>query len=39
MLPQNVTLKEYQAFPKENQRPKIENEIYKKDTAIFAKEQ
>jgi transposase len=34
-----VTLKEYKALQKENQRLKIENEILKKATAIFAKEQ
>ena len=36
---QTVTLKEYKALQKENQRLKIENEILKKATAIFAKEQ
>ena len=34
-----VTLKEYKALQKEMQRLKIENEILKKATAIFAKEQ
>ena len=34
-----VTLKEYKDLQKENQRLKIENEILKKATAIFAKEQ
>ena len=34
-----VTLKEYKALQKENQRLRIENEILKKATAIFAKEQ
>ena len=34
-----VTLKEYKALQKEIQRLKIENEILKKATAIFAKEQ
>ena len=33
------TLKEYRALQKEIQRLKIENEILKKATAIFAKEQ
>ena len=32
-------LKEYKALQMENQRLKIENEILKKATAIFAKEQ
>ncbi len=36
---ETVTLKEYKALQKENQRLKIENEILKKATAIFAKEQ
>ena len=36
---ETVTLKEYRALQKENQRLKIENEILKKATAIFAKEQ
>ena len=36
---QTVTLKEYKALQKEIQRLKIENEILKKATAIFAKEQ
>ena len=35
----SVTLKEYRALQKEIQRLKIENEILKKATAIFAKEQ
>lgn len=35
---QSVTLKEYKALQKEIQRLKIENEILKKATAIFAKE-
>jgi len=34
-----LTLKAYKALPKEIQRLKIENEILKKATAIFAKEQ
>lgn len=34
-----VTLKEFKALQKEMQRLKIENEILKKATAIFAKEQ
>lgn len=34
-----ITLKEYKALQKEMQRLKIENEILKKATAIFAKEQ
>lgn len=34
-----VTLKEYKALQKEIQHLKIENEILKKATAIFAKEQ
>ena len=34
-----VTLKEYRALQKEMQRLKMENEILKKATAIFAKEQ
>ncbi len=34
-----VTLKEFKALQKEVQRLKIENEILKKATAIFAKEQ
>lgn len=34
-----VTLKEYRALQKEMQCLKIENEILKKATAIFAKEQ
>ena len=33
---QTVTLKEYKALQKENQRLKIENEILKKATALFA---
>ena len=36
---ETVTLKEFKALQKENQRLKIENEILKKATAIFAKEQ
>ncbi len=36
---ETVTLKEYKALQKENQRLKIENEILKNATAIFAKEQ
>ena len=36
---ETVTLKEYKALQKEIQRLKIENEILKKATAIFAKEQ
>ena len=36
---ETVTLKEFKAIQKENQRLKIENEILKKATAIFAKEQ
>ena len=36
---ETVTLKEYKALLKEIQRLKIENEILKKATAIFAKEQ
>ena len=36
---ESVTLKEYRALPTEIQRLKIENEILKKATAIFAKEQ
>lgn len=36
---ESVTLKEYWALQKEIQRLKIENEILKKATAIFAKEQ
>ncbi len=36
---ETVTLKEYKVLQKENQRLKIENEILKKATAIFAKEQ
>ena len=36
---ETVTLKEYKALQKEFQRLKIENEILKKATAIFAKEQ
>ena len=36
---ESVTLKEYRALLKEIQRLKIENEILKKATAIFAKEQ
>jgi len=34
---ESVTLKEYRALQKEIQRLKIENEILKKATAIFAK--
>lgn len=34
-----VTLKEHKVLQKENQRLRIENEILKKATAIFAKEQ
>ena len=36
---ETITLKEYRALQKEIQRLKIENEILKKATAIFAKEQ
>ena len=36
---ETVTLKEYKAPQKEIQRLRIENEILKKATAIFAKEQ
>ena len=36
---ETATLKEYKALQMENQRLKIENEIFKKATAIFAKEQ
>ena len=36
---ETVTLKEYKALQKEIQSLKIENEILKKSTAIFAKEQ
>ncbi len=36
---ETVTLKDYKALQKEIQRLKIENEILKKATAIFAKEQ
>ena len=36
---ETVTLKEYKDLRKEIQRLKIENEILKKATAIFAKEQ
>ena len=36
---ETVTLKEYRTLQKENQHLKIENEILKKATAIFAKEQ
>ena len=36
---ESVTLKEYRDLQKEIQRLKIENEILKKATAIFAKEQ
>ena len=36
---ESVTLKEYRALQKEIQCLKIENEILKKATAIFAKEQ
>ena len=36
---ESVTLKEYRYLQKEIQRLKIENEILKKATAIFAKEQ
>ena len=36
---ETVTLREYKALQKENQRLKTENEILKKATAIFAKEQ
>lgn len=36
---ETVTLKELKALQKEMQRLKIENEILKKATAIFAKEQ
>ena len=35
---ETVTLKEYKAIQKENQRLKVENEILKKATAIFARE-
>ena len=36
---ETVTIKEFKALQKEMQRLKIENEILKKATAIFAKEQ
>ena len=36
---ETVTLKEYKALQKENKHLQIENEILKKATAIFAKEQ
>ena len=36
---ETVTLKEYRALQKENQRLKTENELLKKATAIFAKDQ
>ena len=36
---ETVTAKEFKALQKENQRLRIENEILKKATAIFAKEQ
>ena len=36
---ETVTLKEYKALQKEIQRLKTKNEILKKATAIFAKEQ
>ena len=36
---ETIALKEYKALQKENQHLKIENEILKKATAIFAKEQ
>lgn len=36
---ETITLKEYKTLQKETQRFKIENEILKKATAIFAKEQ
>lgn len=36
---ETITVKEYKALKKEMQRLKIENEILKKATAIFAKEQ
>nr|WP_318683680.1 transposase [uncultured Acetatifactor sp.] len=36
---ESATLKEFRALGKEIQRLKIENEILKKSTAIFAKEQ
>ena len=36
---ETITLKELKALQKEVQRLKIENEILKKATAIFAKEQ
>lgn len=36
---ETITLKEHKALQKELQRLKIENEILKKATAIFAKEQ
>lgn len=36
---ETVTLKEHKALQKELQRLKIENEILKKATAIFAKEE
>ena len=36
---ETVTLREYKALQKENRRLKTENEILKKATAIFAKEQ
>lgn len=36
---ETITLKDFKALQKEMQRLKIENEILKKATAIFAKEQ
>lgn len=36
---ETVSIKEYKVLQKENQRLRIENEILKKATAIFAKEQ
>ena len=34
---ENISLKDYKALQKQNQELKIENEILKKATAIFAK--
>ena len=36
---ESITLKEYKALQKEMQKLKMENEILKKATAIFAKDQ
>ena len=36
---ETISMKDYKALQKENHRLKIENEILKKATAIFAKEQ